>query len=1421
MADLIRYVDTDVVGGLGDGTSWANAYATLSAWNAAEAKDLTVATEHHICYVRGATADTTVVNMGTWTNTTASFYVDIICTDPHSGSWTTGKYRLAPTAGYSAAISAIPSYTRIYGLQISETGSGSYGINIPSTSTTGILSRCIVRKCPGYNIFINGDNWKVINCGSFGGANGIWLASSSSGTVGVNCSIANASTYGIRVATYGTSTFINCYAGGSGTADFSTGGASPTLTNCFSSDETLSTSHADLTTGSPSYFTNVTADSEDLHININSVLYGAGTDASAYMDPYMDPDEDVDGVSRPIGPNWDVGYDECSVTSTTSTTTSTSSTTSTTTSSTTSSTTASASSTTSTTTTAYPYDTYYCDINQAVNGDGSIGSPWNSLANASIGLDALADDGAGDTLILIAGTYDAFADNSVWEKPRTDWLTIQPYTGDEVIIATPKPVEILRSSLDSIKLKFVGLRLIPTNPDPLPKDTHNSKNYTANRVTANIANCQDVTFQDCEIKGLPYRWLTHTVVNIYACKSVLVTGCKVHHAAWVLISATHGCCDVTIQGNVLWDDGLGEWLKFEGPNTGQIIVERNLMIDSQSPYYLVSPRNANEPYSPYLAVNSTEYHPGSGIVIKSDKAGPTWDRFIIRKNIMDGPSNTSMVQHLYTYEQWGGYDSMTIENNLFIECTDARFHDLYCADADHSVLIRNNTCAGPAIHNILSRSYLPTRYCDSYNVCTTSSGASSYQYIYSYNNLWVAQGSASPGATKDTFTSNNNLLWCPYNFSTIPAWKGANDIFMFYYTTSLHGNPNGFGDIGWTNANNAGSPTPEYDSTEDPVADIFTDWDHLDYTLSGNTFWYSSARDPLTFGDASLDPDDSLGTVDANGFILDDGPARDASHHAVGCYEAGATFGHPTRPSLPNPFNQEFDVAVDPNLSWYRGLAAVSYNVYFGTDQSLVEARDASTLQSTEQTGTTYEPPALSTSTTYYWAVDSVGSDSSIGNGVVWEFTTEDATTSSSSTTTSTSSTATASSTSSTTSTTASSSSTSSTASSTSSTASSSSTSSKASSTSSTASSSTTSSTSSSTASSSSTSSTSSTTSSTASSSSTSSTSSSTSSTATASSTSSTTSSTSSTASSSSTTSTTSSTSSTATASSTSSSTSTASSSTTTTTTTAPEVEEYGITSVAFQKNPDPILWATRTDGTLLSLTYEREQNVLAWARHPMKTGDTVSSVAVIPGASEDEVWLVVARSIDGSTVYYLEQMQPRDFGDYQKNAWFVDSGLSYDGADADGIVTGLDHLEGEEVVILVDGAVAPRQTVASGSVNVGSAITSKAIVGLPFRYTLQPMRFDLDLNGTTKGTLKRFAEVVISFFETLNAEYGEDTSSLLKIDWRTEETYGSPPALYSGDKVVTHEGGFSVDDPLVISSDDPTPCTVLALIPRVNPTGR
>lgn len=51
-------------------------------------------------------------------------------------------------------------------------------------------------------------------------------------------------------------------------------------------------------------------------------------------------------------------------------------------------------------------------------------------------------------------------------------------------------------------------------------------------------------------------------------------------------------------------------------------------------------------------------------------------------------------------------------------------------------------------------------------------------------------------------------------------------------------------------------------------------------------------------------------------------------------------------------------------------------------------------------------------------------------------------------------------------------------------------------------------------------------------------------------------------------------------------------------TTLAEHITEGGITAIAHQKNPDSILWAIRADGTLLSMCYEREQNVVGWARH-------------------------------------------------------------------------------------------------------------------------------------------------------------------------------------------------------------------------------
>jgi len=108
-----------------------------------------------------------------------------------------------------------------------------------------------------------------------------------------------------------------------------------------------------------------------------------------------------------------------------------------------------------------------------------------------------------------------------------------------------------------------------------------------------------------------------------------------------------------------------------------------------------------------------------------------------------------------------------------------------------------------------------------------------------------------------------------------------------------------------------------------------------------------------------------------------------------------------------------------------------------------------------------------------------------------------------------------------------------------------------------------------------------------------------------------------------------------------------------------------------------------------------------------------------------------------------------------------------------------------------------------------------KAVVGLRYMSVLKPMRLDIDTaTGTTLGSIKKFSEVTISFLNTKNAKYGHDTDNLHTIpDWGD--------GLFTGEKLVIADGGFNVEDDFVITNDSPFPCTVRAIIPRVDKTGR
>ena len=274
----------------------------------------------------------------------------------------------------------------------------------------------------------------------------------------------------------------------------------------------------------------------------------------------------------------------------------------------------------------------------------------------------------------------------------------------------------------------------------------------------------------------------------------------------------------------------------------------------------------------------------------------------------------------------------------------------------------------------------------------------------------------------------------------------------------------------------------------------------------------------------------------------------------------------------------------------------------------------------------------------------------------------------------------------------------------------------------------------------------------------------------------------------------------------------------------AEHITEGGVTEMAYQQEPDSVVWMVRSDGVLLGMTYERAQDVIGWHRHIIGGTDAkAKSVAVIPSenGARDDLWCIVSRTINGATVQYVEFMTAGlDEGQTTTtNATFLDSMLTYNGG-AVQTLQGLDHLEGETVSILADGATHPDKTVSSGSITLDRSAT-KAHVGLSYTSTVQTMRIEAGAaDGTAQGKKKRISRINYRLYKTLGVKHGPDASRLDIIPFRSSaDEQDQAPALFTGDKEVEFPRGWDKDGYITLVQDQPLPLTVLAIMPELNTT--
>lgn len=258
----------------------------------------------------------------------------------------------------------------------------------------------------------------------------------------------------------------------------------------------------------------------------------------------------------------------------------------------------------------------------------------------------------------------------------------------------------------------------------------------------------------------------------------------------------------------------------------------------------------------------------------------------------------------------------------------------------------------------------------------------------------------------------------------------------------------------------------------------------------------------------------------------------------------------------------------------------------------------------------------------------------------------------------------------------------------------------------------------------------------------------------------------------------------------------------------APHLFDYfTIKQMAFCRSPIPSLWAVRSDGTLLGLTYVPEHEIRAWHQHT--TDGVFESVCSVAEGDEDSLYAVVRRTINGRSVRYVERKHTRRF-DTPADQFFVDSGLTYSGPLVS-IFTGLYHLEGKTVSILADGGTAPQQVVVNGSVAL-DAPAGKVHVGLPYVSQIQTLPLSMQTQAFGQGSVKNVNKVHLRVLASQGFEAGPSFAKVRPYATRAAEPYGTAPDLLTTEVPLTLSPEWQRNGQVCIQQTRPLSMMVLGM---------
>lgn len=268
----------------------------------------------------------------------------------------------------------------------------------------------------------------------------------------------------------------------------------------------------------------------------------------------------------------------------------------------------------------------------------------------------------------------------------------------------------------------------------------------------------------------------------------------------------------------------------------------------------------------------------------------------------------------------------------------------------------------------------------------------------------------------------------------------------------------------------------------------------------------------------------------------------------------------------------------------------------------------------------------------------------------------------------------------------------------------------------------------------------------------------------------------------------------------------------------------YQLIDWTWAEEPYKIVWADRSDGTLLSLTFIKEQDFIGWSHHITEGGAASfkSICTVVEAASvgyQNFTYHVIARTIGSTPVQYIEYMPERGLSSSAQDYITVDCSISYSGSPATSFQGG-EFLAGKTCTGLADGIPIPAFVMpASGNFTLGVA-ASKVTVGLAFTPKLKTLAIDTG-EPTIQSKMKKINAGTIRVVNTLGLSIGTDESNLTVMKDLVLGNVGSMTntlvtGLVTGDArtfldpLWQEQGTYYIEQPL------PYPATITGVIPQL-----